>query len=780
MKNRASKNDILFRIGLFLMLLVTLGYLYLGEFFLPVENQVGDYSVNDYSQDWSIQVGEQLEQITTLPIRLADYSSGATVLKKELPKQGVGGKYLCFWNRGNVLKVYVDDELRQEYDTEKSRAFGFVSPYLYIFVPLQEADAGKTIRIEMNLRNNKLEEVLLGERLDLIVELIQPCILEMIFAFLLFVFSILCLIIAFMLYMWKYRIRFLEYFSLGTAMASIWIMTNSGIRQFFFPNVSTVRDVAFLAFAIFPMFFIMSIDEMQERRYHKTFRICNIAIYVSFWVMVLPYFFGVLDFDYTKYLVLISEIVTIIYVVYTILNDVRTGAIKKYRIMATGIVALAVAGMVQAVSFWLDDSFYTAVPLAVGLAFALLCAASSAVMDMVHLNVEKDNAITANKAKGDFLANMSHEIRTPINAVLGMDEMILRESTEPEIRGYAQNIKSAGTSLLSLINDILDFSKIENGKMDIIPAKYEMNRVLNDIAVMLQMRAEAKGLKMVWDIDSHIVNHLYGDDVRIRQVLVNLLTNAIKYTEKGEVTLYMKGTRMGGNQLQLEVEVRDTGIGIKPEDIEKLLSAFQRVDEGRNRNIEGTGLGLSITGQLLQLMGSELKIESTYGVGSTFSFVLMQEIMDFQEIGKFDPHSMHQAKEDNRYKESFVAPQLRILLVDDTDMNLKIIKALLKKTQVQIDAVLSGREALGMVTEKKYDLILLDHMMPEMDGLETLAAMKKIKNSLNKDTKVIALTANAISGASEMYREHGFDDVLFKPVDGKKLEDMIREKCEIE
>lgn len=780
MKRKRNIRNIVFRISVIMMIVLTVGYLLLGEALLPSESQLGDFRVTDFSKDWLIRVGDGEGRVDELPTRVYNYKQGITVLEKQLPDHGVGGQYLGFWNRGNDLRIYVDGELRQEYDTSDSRILGFVSPYLYVFVPLTEEDAGKTIHLEMELRNEQVEEMLLGDRLDLIVVCGQPYFAEIIFAFLLLMLSLLFLIVVAMLRLWKIRIPSLVYFSVGTTLAAIWIMTNSAIRQFMFPNVSVVRDIAFFAFALFPLFFVMAIDEVQKRRYHKVLCGMEIALCTSFWIMILPYLFHILDFDWTQYFVLVSEIVAIVYIFFTIVMDLKNGEIKQYRIMAIGMAALAIAGMVQLLNFWFGDGFYTAVPMAIGLSFALLCAATSAVMDLVQISVEKDEAITANKAKGDFLANMSHEIRTPINAVLGMDEMILRESTEPEIQSYAQNIHSAGTSLLSLINDILDFSKIESGKMNIVPVNYELSDILADLVVLLEMKAQAKRLKLVWDIDPHIVNNLYGDDVRIKQVLVNILTNAIKYTEKGEVALHVKGHRLGGNQIQLDFAVQDTGIGIKPEDIGRLSNAFQRVDEGRNRHVEGTGLGLSITGQLLQLMGSELKVESTYGEGSTFSFTLLQEIMGFEEIGKFDEEVIHRAAKEEKYKESFVAPNLRILAVDDTEVNLKIFVALLKKTQVQIDVARSGEEALEITTEKHYDLIFLDHMMPGMNGIETLQAMRKVKNSPNKDTKVVALTANAISGAREQYKEAGFDDVLFKPVEGKVLEEMIRVQCHID
>ena len=390
---------------------------------------------------------------------------------------------------------------------------------------------------------------------------------------------------------------------------------------------------------------------------------------------------------------------------------------------------------------------------------------------MEELQKQRDIADRANEAKSRFLANMSHEIRTPINAVLGMDEMILREASDKTIRSYASDIMSAGKTLLSLINDILDLSKVEEGKIEIIPVQYDLSNLIGDLVNMIRDRAANKGLKLEVNVSKDIPRTLLGDEIRIRQCAMNLLTNAVKYTEKGSVTLTVGYERTAPDRISLCFTVEDTGIGMKEEDMENLFSPYKRIEEKRNRAIEGTGLGMSITRQLLELMGSELKVQSEYGEGSVFSFCIDQTVVKWEELGDYLARQNSSAAQPGEYRELFHAPDAKLLVVDDTEMNITVIQSLLKRTGIQIDSASSGKEAIKLAMAKAYDVIFIDHMMPDMDGIETLRAIRETGES--KDSPAVALTANAISGAREMYLDAGFTDYLSKPVDGSKLERLL-------
>ena len=394
-----------------------------------------------------------------------------------------------------------------------------------------------------------------------------------------------------------------------------------------------------------------------------------------------------------------------------------------------------------------------------------------------ELEQEKQIADAANKAKTEFLANMSHEIRTPINAVLGMDEMILRESKESTIKEYAMDIQAAGHTLLTIINDILDLNKIESGKMEIVPVEYDSQGMVSGIVNMIKVKAEEKNLSFKVNVSSDIPGRLCGDDVRIRQVLMNLLTNAVKYTPSGEVRFNVALKQMveGTDEAILHFSVEDTGIGIKPEDMKKIFMEFERIELERNRAIEGTGLGMPITMRLLSLMDSELQVESEYGKGSVFSFDLKQKVVEnTSAVVSENSIGSHVLKQSTDIEE-FVIPAANILIVDDNKMNRKVFTSLLKKTQIGITEADSGYRAIELAASQYFDIIFMDHMMPGMDGIEAMQKIKAVKDGPCANTPIIVLTANAVEGSKEKYMEDGFDGFLSKPILPENLFGLIKD-----
>lgn len=379
----------------------------------------------------------------------------------------------------------------------------------------------------------------------------------------------------------------------------------------------------------------------------------------------------------------------------------------------------------------------------------------------------------ANNAKTQFISNMSHEIRTPINAVLGMDEMILRESNDETILGYAHDIKNAGKMLLGIINDILDYSKINSGKMEIIDEEYGTAELFGNLNNIISLRAKEKNLNFFMNVNKQLPKKLYGDQLRIQQIMLNILTNAVKYTREGYVDMSVDFREIDSEHINLKISVKDTGIGIKQEEMGKLFEAFERLDVKKNRTIEGTGLGMSIVTNLLNQMGSSLQVQSEYGVGSVFSFEISQKIIDAEPVGELNFSSSREGYTEESNIGAFKAPGARILAVDDTRVNLTVIRGLLKRTEMTIDTANSGIECINMASQTKYDIIFLDHRMPGMDGLETLAKLNEIGGP-NSNTPVIALTANVVSGAREFYIKAGFADYLEKPVNATKLETVVR------
>ena len=404
---------------------------------------------------------------------------------------------------------------------------------------------------------------------------------------------------------------------------------------------------------------------------------------------------------------------------------------------------------------------------------------TSVLLMFLNRMYEEENALSQrqkkeieelNRAENHFFSSMSHEIRTPINTIIGLNEIILREDTSEEVAENARNIQGASKLLLSLINDILDISKIKSGKMEIVNVSYETGALFSEIVNMIWIKAREKGLEFKLQVDSSIPSMLCGDEVRIKQVLINLLNNAVKYTSEGSVTLSVRCERQNVNKVRVWYSVEDTGQGVKKENIPYIFNAFRRVDEERNRYIEGTGLGLSIVQQLVDLMGGEISVNSVYTKGSTFIVQLDQDIVDEKALGTFTLASRAKVHESESYQQSFEAPDAHILVVDDNDMNLMVVRKLLAKTKIHIDTAASGAECLRLTQNHHYDCILMDHLMPEMDGIECLHALRVQPGGLCQDAPVVALTANAGSDNQLLYRKEGFSGYLAKPVSGALLE----------
>lgn len=419
------------------------------------------------------------------------------------------------------------------------------------------------------------------------------------------------------------------------------------------------------------------------------------------------------------------------------------------------------------------DSFFavTAVGIAVGsiLKFQMK-------INEIERNVtlrQKEELEKISNSKNEFFANMSHEIRTPINTVVGLNEMILREADSGEIREYAGNIQIASRMLLNLVDDILDLSRMEIKRMEIVPEEYKTTELFVELLEMAQVGIKEKKLELYVDIDETLPEVLYGDDKRIKQVLLNLLINAVKYTDEGSVTFGVRGEEAADGEIVLRITVADTGIGIRKEDFDRLYDAFQRVDKRRTKHVEGSGLGLAITKQLLDLMGGEITVDSIYTKGTTFTVILKQEIVDERPIGKLDLAVKRHNSAEYYYQQSFEAPEARVLIVDDDKMNAEIVQRLLTPTNMQIDIACSGEACLEKTRQKYYHVILMDYTMPKMNGIETLQTVRRQENGLCRESAVIILTANTMLDARKLRTEYGFDDYLEKPIQPKELEEEI-------
>ncbi len=399
--------------------------------------------------------------------------------------------------------------------------------------------------------------------------------------------------------------------------------------------------------------------------------------------------------------------------------------------------------------------------------------------ERIIMQRDKQAAEDANEQKSRFLSHMSHEIRTPLNAVLGVNELIMRETEDENIKKYAADIQSAGRTLLALINDVLDFSKIETGKMDIVESDYSLSSILNDLVMMIQKRVTDKGLELRLNINPEMPDLIYGDEIRIKQVILNLLTNAVKYTEQGWIELSVNMTSASEyldetDKVCLNVKVSDSGIGMKEEELPKLFVEFERLDRQHNKSIEGSGLGLSITSRLVQLMGGKILVESTYGEGSSFTVSIPQRVVSQEPIGDYKKRFESLSNESQQEtQENAVYPEKKVFVVDDNEMNLEVIAAILEMLEIEVDRASSGASAIAFLDKNKVDLILTDDMMPEMSGTQMMEYLKSNKEGANYQTPIVVLTANAVVGAREEYINFGFDEYMTKPIDIDVLQKIL-------
>lgn len=396
----------------------------------------------------------------------------------------------------------------------------------------------------------------------------------------------------------------------------------------------------------------------------------------------------------------------------------------------------------------------------------------SDIVTSISMYVMGVNAERANKAKSAFLSSMSHEIRTPMNAILGMTTVALREEMNDEVRKSLNVIRSSSEGLLAIINDILDFSKIESGRVEVIPEEYSVLALMNDVKTIVEARNVEKGLDLIFNIPDDLPSKLYGDMVRIKQVCVNLATNAIKYTDNGSVTLSISCEQKGDENVQLRYSVKDTGQGIRNEDKAKLFTSFTQVNQEANHHTEGTGLGLAISKQLVELMGGTIEVESVFGQGSTFSFAIPQKVVDATPAGKLDEFEYENKAEAD--DEMFTAPDAHILVVDDNDINRMVAESLLSVFEMDISLAAGGLEAIELCKLNKYDIIFMDHLMPDLDGIETTKKIRADESNPNHDTKIVALTADAMSGVKEQMLSAGMDDFLSKPIDLKLCMEILK------
>lgn len=736
-----------------------------GCMFMPKEANGFDTLAKPLDTTWYV-VNADGTQSEVVPPAKINYPRGEWMtVRCILPEIPSAGYQVFFRASQQDMKIYVDGEYRGGYSTEGTRFWGNGSMSANLMVDVSDQDSGKEMVVETwsnTSYSGTVNEVYIGTSLGNFYQIWKKHGIGLIVALMLFSAGVVSLIVCMYLEHAHKQTFPMTYAAWTSIIVALQALVESKLRQYYIANMTLAGSVSYLLVGLIPISMSLYINATQNNRYRKLYSILIAVSFANFFVNLFLQIAGIesLFSSMTRSYILFG--ISFILTVCTVIRDARAGYVKTRRLPVIGILLSYGMGLVEITMQLLHVLPITGLFLNIGMILLLAAAIMDSAAQIAAINREKMEAVIANQAKSGFLANMSHEIRTPINAILGMNEMVLRECSDDEIKKYSVNIRNASNNLLEIVNDILDFSKIESGKMEIVEAEYSLGKLLNDVQNVIEVRAKGKNLVFNIQVDENLPARLYGDEGRIRQVMLNILNNSVKYTDTGSVTFVVKG-----KDGRLHFEAIDTGRGIREEDKSKLFLHFERLDIAKNRNIEGTGLGLAITDSLVKLMNGTIHVESEYGKGSNFTIEIPQKAAGEEKLGGFDKIADKLVSEEKVYREIFHAPDARILVVDDVDLNLKVIRGLLKKTKVQVTLCHSGRECIELCEKDSFDLILMDHMMPDMDGIETFHILKERELC---SCPVIALTANAIEGSREQYLEEGFRDYLSKPVQPDDLE----------
>jgi len=748
----------------------------IGECVLPDERDSYEAECRTFDSKWKQLLENGSEIPVEVPGKISAEHGEVVTLTTILPEETYNGEVICFRPIWQDVKIYVDGQLRQSYCTEETRMFGTNSAPRYVFLNLYEEDGGKELTYQFSSNSKyagNMEKVYIGDRANIWLHLIKDSGARTVISIFLLVLCLFCIIVCVILkFVYK---KSLELIHLAWALffCAFWMLSETEFRQLLFGNVSLLSNYPYWSLMMIPFPLIIYINEIQKGYYKKLFITPIAYSAILLFVGTILQIFDIVQFVQQLLFVHIGLTLAIIVIIVTICIDAFKNRISEYVFVGIGVLGLLLSAVVEIFLYYIRSGLSIGTMVAFGMLFLLIMAIIKTGHDLMQNEQKKQQAIMAREAQAKFLANMSHEIRTPINAIIGMNEMVLRENESEAVKEYADNIQSASNMLLGLVNDILDFSKIEAGQLELVEATYRIVPLLHDEMLLLNARATGKPISTQIEIDSDIPAQLFGDELRIKQVVTNLLSNAVKYTKEGSVTLKVFSKWMDKDNVVLCFSIIDTGIGIKEEDLSKLFSSFKRLEIDKNRNIEGTGLGLNIAKQLANLMQGDITVESEYGKGSVFTVSIPQKVMDRQPIGNFEEALRDYRKKNQVSVNVFTAPEAEILIVDDNSVNRTVMKNLLKRTKMKVDLAAGGEECIELTKQKKYDIILMDHMMPELDGVETLHILRADASNPNCNAVVIVLTANAVAGCREMYLEYGFNDYFSKPIQADKLEALI-------
>lgn len=764
--------------GMFLLMVFgVMLFWVLGEWLLPGEETAQHGRCQVLEGEWRRVLSNGKSVPVEVPGTCQANRKESVSIEIVLPDKLDADSWLCTFSTWQDIELYVDQILIKRYSAETSRPFGKNSPSAYVFQKLKKEHAGKVLRITTvtdSTYSGVLNTVYIGDRMGIQEFLLKKHGTRLFWELSLLLLSGLSIVFSVVLRRFYRKEILLEYLAWGIFLVSVWLLADSEMRQFLLPNISVTANVAFFAVMLMPFPFLIYMSGVQRQRYRKGYVVLELLMVLNFAVCTFLQETNQRDFMDMRLFLWGMIVLAFLYMIFTLFLDFRRKHIREYRLSVAGILFMFLAAVGEMASISKKQNTSGETILCAGLTLLLAFAMVESVQKLFHMEQEKQRAVLANESKGKFLANMSHEIRTPINTVIGMNEMILRENRDNVIQGYAEHINQASKTLLSLVNDVLDFSKMESGKLELACSPYYLSSLLNDTIHVLKARAQEKHLDVRLNVEEALPSILVGDEVRIRKVLDHLFSNSVKFTEEGSITFSAQGEWNEDGTFCLSFSIADTGIGMKKEDLGRVFDSFTKLEEDKNCTIQGSGLGLNITKRFVEQMEGEIKVSSVYGSGTLFTVRIPQEIEDPEPIGDLQEAYEKEQREYERNREILRAPEAVVLAVDDNEMNLAVVRGLLKRTGISLDTVTGGQECLIYTRKKKYDLIFMDHMMPKPDGIETFHLLREETDNPNAHTKVIALTANAVAGSRNEYLKEGFDDYLSKPIVVEKLEKMLK------
>ncbi|WP_051195147.1 hybrid sensor histidine kinase/response regulator [Pseudobutyrivibrio ruminis] len=746
----------------------------IGEHVLPDERTYSDFSLRDYSTGWQRVAPDGSLVDIHFPGEYQLTSKDTLVIQKEISDVFADRLFVTFSSEKQDVYAYIDDNPVYSYTTKETRLFGNNSPGALMFVPVKKADEGKTLRIEFVGNNNYtgvLDKVSIGTQLGIINDTFEKEKLSLFLSLLLLLLGFIAFVIGTMVKLSYNKTLPLFYAGWGGMCAGLWALAESPARQFIAPNFSLISYLTYISLIMIPLVMSMYFDRLQECRYRILYMISEVLVLFVAYIGIIQQLFNNTDLSETLIFSFIGILLSIGIFLITSICDYIQGYIKGFLPELIGIYGAVGAGIIQINAYRSHPTTIDRNIILLGLLFMIVMSYIRAFHNVRNMERDIYVAVQAQEASTAFLSRMSHEMRTPINAIMGMNKMILRESKEENILEYARDVNSAGNYLLSIVNEVLDLAKVNAGKIEIVNEDYELIDMVRECYALVRPRAKASRLAFEVDMSDVLPSVLRGDKERLIQVITNLLTNAVKYTPEGRITLSVKGKIFEG-RLLLIVQVSDTGIGVAKENIPYLFDSFKRVGEFQHKRIEGTGLGLTITKQLVELMDGSISVESELGKGTTFTVVVPQEIRSIEPCGIFSMGPNGDRRIADRHEIFDLIG--KILVVDDVAINLRVFSMLLSNTDITVDTAISGLEAIGKIKDEKYDIIFIDHLMPGMDGVDLKEILDSLEDNPNKDTPLIMQTANAVVGAKEEYERLGFDDYIEKPIKEEELRRLLR------